>query len=224
LAEDGVSFQNPHVDAGFRLLLEASRSAVECRVDWWEFAVAISELEAAGLSHGHLRWLVRHGYAEHGCERTTTRSKKRAFDRSVNLAFTPRTCFALTALGLTFVGSIVDEHAKVRLLTAPSAIEVRQANAPPSWLQERRELWWGGYLVKRFRTPAGNQEALLTVFQEEGWPPRIDDPLPPIANRDAKVRLHDTIKALNRCQAHAVLRFHGDGTGQAVFWKVVVKF
>ena len=34
--------------------------------------------------------------------------------------------------------------------------------------------------VKQYRVPSPNQEAVLTVFQEEGWPPRIDDPLSPV--------------------------------------------
>jgi hypothetical protein len=35
-------------------------------------------------------------------------------------------------------------------------------------------------VVKEFKLPAPNQETILTAFQEEGWPPRIDDPLPPV--------------------------------------------
>jgi hypothetical protein len=63
-------------------------------------------------------------------------------------------------------------------------------------------LSWKGVLVKRFRGPAANQEALVAAFAEEGWPPRIDDPLPPAAEMDPKTRLRDTIKALSRNQLH----------------------
>jgi hypothetical protein len=39
---------------------------------------------------------------------------------------------------------------------------------------------------------------------------------------DPKVRLHDTIKALNRHQVFEVLRFLGDGTGRGIAWRLLV--
>ncbi len=69
--------------------------------------------------------------------------------------------------------------------------------------------------------PAANQEAILAAFQEEGWCPRIDDPLAPKLNQDSKRRLHDTINSLNRNQKHALIRFLGDGKGEGVRWGFV---
>ena len=66
-----------------------------------------------------------------------------------------------------------------------------------------------------------NQEAVLEVFQEEGWPRRIDDPLPPLAEQDPKYRLHFTIRRLNQSQEHCLIRFFGDGTGEGVCWEFV---
>ena len=40
----------------------------------------------------------------------------------------------------------------------------------PVWENRKRELWVGKLLIKRFRVPADNQEAILAAFQEEGWP------------------------------------------------------
>ena len=37
-------------------------------------------------------------------------------------------------------------------------------------------------------------------------------------DQQPKLRLRDTIKRLNRNQATRLIRFHGDGTGQRVFW------
>jgi hypothetical protein len=74
--------------------------------------------------------------------------------------------------------------------------------------------------VKRFKWQAANQERILTVFEEEGWPARIDDPLAPSPAIDTKRRLSDTIKCLNRKQANALIRFRGDGTGQGVIWEL----
>jgi hypothetical protein len=79
----------------------------------------------------------------------------------------------------------------------------------------------GERIVKEFKLPALNQETVLTAFQEEGWPPCIDDPLPPAAGIDPKRRLHDTIKNLNRNQKHYLVRFMGNGTGQGVRWELV---
>src|SRR5207244_12038017 len=41
----------------------------------------------------------------------------------------------------------------------------------------------------------------------------FDDPLPGEEGTDAKVRLHNTIKDLNRRQRTPFVRFKGDGTG-----------
>jgi hypothetical protein len=92
----------------------------------------------------------------------------------------------------------------------------------PYWDVENRRLWLGTHLVKEFRQPAPNQITLLNVFQEQGWAGRIDDPLG-LADgefeKDAKRRLHETIKNLNRKLTVGTLRFRGDGTGEGVIWE-----
>jgi hypothetical protein len=80
----------------------------------------------------------------------------------------------------------------------------------------------GEYLIKRFRVPSPNQEAVLDAFQEEGWPRSVDDPLSPVADQLPKRRLRDTIKCLNLNQAHRAIRFRGDGTGQRVSWELLM--
>jgi hypothetical protein len=62
---------------------------------------------------------------------------------------------------------------------------------------------------------------ILSVFDEENWPPRIDDPLPPSKRINTKQRLHDTIKSLNRNQKQRLVRFLGDGTGEGVRWELI---
>jgi hypothetical protein len=93
----------------------------------------------------------------------------------------------------------------------------------PRWDAQARELWFAGQLVKRFQVPAENQTLILRVFEEEGWPRRIDDPLPGAAPTIAKRRLHGAIQALNASHiACGLLRFHGDGTGQGVLWRNLI--
>ena len=74
-------------------------------------------------------------------------------------------------------------------------------------------------MIKKFKWRAANQERVLAVFEEEGWPARIDDPLPPSPEIDSKRRLGDTIKCLNRNQLAAIVRFLGDGSGEGVIWE-----
>jgi hypothetical protein len=78
-------------------------------------------------------------------------------------------------------------------------------------------------LVKQFKLPSPNQEMILMALEEEHWPVRIDDPLPPSKKLDAKQRLHDTIKNLNRNQKQRLIRFMGDGTGQGVRWEWILE-
>lgn len=90
----------------------------------------------------------------------------------------------------------------------------------PMWDRQRRELRIGDVVVKRFRWPAKNQEKVLNAFADLQWPTRIDDPLP----RDgvnAKSKLHDTIKCLNKNQEIGLIKFRGDGTGKGVLVEIV---
>jgi hypothetical protein len=92
----------------------------------------------------------------------------------------------------------------------------------PRWTVEDRQLWFDGRLLKEFRQPAPNQTTLLAAFEEQGWPAHIDDPLPRAeweGEEDAKRRLHETIKNLNRGLPAGTMRFRGDGTGRGVVWE-----
>jgi hypothetical protein len=53
------------------------------------------------------------------------------------------------------------------------------------------------------------RKLLATV--EEGWPPRLDDPLPP-------GKLKDTLDYLNRRLSGRPLSFGRDGAGEGVVW------
>lgn len=83
------------------------------------------------------------------------------------------------------------------------------SNSKPHYDMELRQLTYNGEVVKRFKQPAKNQATILEVFQEEGWPRRIDDPLKP-------GKLNQTIKDLNARQNH--LRFLGDGD-KGIIWE-----
>ena len=135
------------------------------------------------------------------------RGVHREFTQTDSICLTDASCFVLTETGYRFVAQ---------------ACNGRSTAAPrPSWDCASRELTFHDILIKRFRCPAQNQEAVLAAFEEEQWPSRIDDPLPQISGQCPKQRLHDTIKSLNRHHhREPIIRFRGDGTGEGVIWEL----
>jgi hypothetical protein len=81
----------------------------------------------------------------------------------------------------------------------------------------------GEWLVKKFRVPAGNQELVLSAFEEEGWPEVIDDPLPIKPEIVPKQRLNGVIIRLNGSHLVPLLRFHGNGNGEAIGWQLLAQ-
>lgn len=201
------------------LLREAAEAARKEGLEIWQFAVEIDQLRALGLSHTDLRCLLCWDYLEHARERTTTSTSERFFQPLHALVLPKQTCFVLTLKGREVVAKPEDEK-KVDVARAAKEPTLRMGSVPevPRWDGEAGQLWWEEHLIKAFHRPAVNQELVLAALQEEGWPPRIDDPLPPTGDIDPKVRLRDTIKALNRHHLHRILHFGGDGKGQGVRW------
>jgi hypothetical protein len=76
----------------------------------------------------------------------------------------------------------------------------------------------GDRLVKRFTRPAPVLERILAAFEEDGWPPRLDDPLPPNHGTVPEERLRATVRRLNQCQKPHVVRFESEGTGAGIRW------
>ena len=73
--------------------------------------------------------------------------------------------------------------------------------------------------MKQFRQPSGNQRLILQVFEQDGWPERIDDPLTG-NGLEPKRRLRDTVESLNdNHKAAGLIRFEMDGTGTGVIWR-----
>lgn len=201
-----ISFSE-YFEEAFTLLLQGSDYAAELGRDRWDFAVDHITLAAAGLSDNDLRWLLLQGVIQHGVERTSVDRRHREFDLQDSLVFGERSRFVLTDEGIC--------QWKTR--------DAQQAEMQPHiyWDSERHCLSCNGVIVKEFRLPSINQVCILSAFEEDGWPPRIDDPLPRDPDVHPKRRLNDAIKGLNRNQKHKLMRFHGDGTGQGVLWEVV---
>lgn len=208
--------------AAARHLQRAYEYAPKMQVDAWVFAVPLRYLVELGVDESDLRWLVLEGLAEHAREITTFRDVERHFRPSRNVAFTPQTCFVLTKAGAELLhsarqGTVLSPSPAI--IPFPTLAAASDAAAVPHWDCGLHVLRVGGQIVKQYRQPAENQETVLTAFEESRWRPCIDDPLPPRAEQESKHRLNRTIERLNKHQCRPLLRFFGDGSGQAVCWE-----
>jgi hypothetical protein len=214
--------QQAHAHAmrvGLQLLWQAWQQAKHLGQEPWDFSLTAQTLDRAGLTENHLRWLLCHGCVEHTWETTHAHAGRRTFQPVANLRLGPNSCFILTDRGCELAEAVL--KCDPALASPTPGVAPQQPETLPLWCADRQELHYGGLLVKKFKQPAANQTTILAAFQEEGWPARIDNPLPPTRETDGAERLHDAIKKLNQCQVNPLLRFHGDGTGQGVTWESV---
>lgn len=216
----------PHLQQALRLLLQADDYARELGQDAWDMAVELDALREAKLTNSDLRWLDAKSYIEHAVETTGPEDCARRFRRTPLLTFTEPVCVILTRGGIAMArevcsGDLVVESGGPRVgICQIGAID--DVPGRPKWDHQRRQLRLGAQVVKEFKLPSPNQETVLMAFEEEGWPPRVDDPLPPVATLEPRRRLHDTIKALNRKQKQHLIRFRGDGSGEGIRWEPAV--
>lgn len=210
-----------HLRPALKHLLQAHEYACHLAREPWDLAVEISTLRRLGLTNTDLRWLVCRGYVAHAREITMLGEDGRKFQTSGDLTFTKRTCVVLTDLGVNACRSMATNATANAIASEAQGWPVATGSYLPRWDHQRHEFRVGDDLVKQFKLPSANQEAILSAFQEEGWPPRIDDPLPPHPELDPKRRLHDSIKSLNRNQKVNLIQFRGDGTGEGICWDLV---
>jgi hypothetical protein len=226
-----------HFQPGMRLLLQGYDYAAELGRDRWDFAVEYPALRLAGLSTNDLRWLVYRGFAEHAREISRHFDPDRRFQPVELLTASKRTCVVLTEAGAQIFRGMASQDyfadADIGETTEPNgqlihAAVHRDGNGhacveKPKWDRDRQQLRWGNIIVKEFKLPSPNQERILAAFEEEEWPCRIDDPLPPHPDIEPKRRLNGTITSLNRNQKSRQIRFLGDGSGQGICWKPVAE-
>jgi len=198
----------------FSLFLQTLNEAIEYATDLgtspWEFALRLDQAITLNLNQNDLRWLVKRGWIEHQTGDLLGKNSS-----VISSDFCTESRFVISTAGLRALTSSTSERTPPG---TPSPSFPPTAPRSTDWDFERRELSIAGNVVKRFRWPAPNQETILSVFAEEGWPARIEDPLPQSNGLDPKRRLGDTIKCLNRNQRVNLIRFRGDGTGEGVLW------
>src|SRR4051794_20984292 len=226
----GIAPINNNLRVGLALLFQAYCYSQDAGVNLWDFALEIDKLYATGLTINDLRWLVAKEFVEHGREVSLYGDPHRTFQAAVGFSFEPGTCVVLTSKGAAFVRESSSELVLPPGMTTsvePASEGMPRAEnggheaiAKPHWASTRRELCLKGTVVKRYRVPARNQEMILSAFEDDGWPEHLDAPLPVTHAVDPKTRLHDAINRLNHSQENPLVRFHGNGSGTGIFWKL----
>lgn len=219
--------------SGLEELIVAYQLAEHCGATPIEFAVEISKLYELRISDSFLRWLIKKEFVLHAIEISLPASATRMFHEGCGMVFRSESCFYMSASGFHHFCTSSDSPTGVEELDPavtnrvseflPDVRSVQSSNEKPKpiWDADRQELRFNGDLVKRYRHPSKNQIAVLNCFQEEEWPARIDDPLPPTPGSNSRRKLNDTVKALNNHQKNKLLRFRCDGTGEGVIWETV---
>jgi hypothetical protein len=93
---------------------------------------------------------------------------------------------------------------------------VEIARPVPNWDEQSGELTFNGQLIRKWPRMATGVYAVLNVFQELGWPPRIDDPVTGGANPE---RVNNTCKSLRLDLKQ--ITFRADGSGKGYRWEAL---
>ncbi len=197
-----------------QLLLNIHRRFQSTRRRPWHFALDLRELEAAGLTHDDLRELIARGLLAHQVEEPG-RGDRRTFVRPSGSTLSPRSHFLLTAAGVRWAEQLLAADA-ARTAATPAEGESRPR---PVWDSDRGLLFYTGRLVLELSAQASVRKLILDAFQEDGWGPRIDNPVKPRSSGDdTGKRLRDALSGLNHSQLWPALWFeaHGDG---ARWWR-----
>jgi hypothetical protein len=206
--------------AAISFLLQAHREAEKRKLPDWEFGVEIEALERIGVTVNDLRGLIADGYIEHRIEVTGGRSTRRVFRKAPNSRFSRRSCFVLTAAGILRARRMKGKASRGSPASASMSAFNAEAGRPlvPFWDEESQVLWYDNCVVKRFKRPAQNQQAILREFQRRKWKQRVPNPLPRVERMNRKVRLRDTLKRLNQGHELQAVRFHSTDCGHFVTW------
>lgn len=175
-----------------------------------------SILKRGGIGDSDLKWLIAWGWVEQVPDHKTRQRRHR---RRRNVVRFQEPHFAVTQTGL----KLLEELAENMGLSFGGTADAASDPVVPRWDARRRELRYGGVLVKRFGRAAPNQERILTAFETQGWPNRIESPLPFPAEPGVspKRRLRDALGRLNRSLTRPVICFRGDGTGLGIRWEAL---
>jgi hypothetical protein len=211
------------IKAALAILLEGLEYSQQLNAAAWNFAVEVSSLRRLKLSNNDLRWMLAHDLVDHAVE-VAADGTTRTFRKQAPTSIGKRSCFVLTETGAALArnlrGDAVQngDNGDPRPRGRTTAHGNSTAAPTPCWDRNRRELWFGATLVKRFTLPSPDQESILTAFEEQHWPARIDDPALTARDSARHAQLLETVQQLNRRHRSTLIRFQCDG-GRGVFWQ-----
>jgi hypothetical protein len=200
-------------------LLGARREAEKKGLPPRHHPVSLESFRTQGIEDVFLAWLLYQGHVEHLRLPARRRGGRTSPYPVASTVLDAESAFVLTPEGAAFASSLPARPRRAIEDAFPTDWErVRLGGLVPRYEAGERVFRWGKHILKRFRQPASNQEIVLMAAEELGWPKWFDDPLPVAPRLNSKVRLHETIKALNRNQCPHLIHFKGDGTGTRVGW------
>jgi hypothetical protein len=221
----------PFVPATVTALSDLSRGYRELRTARWEAqnqgrdpnenSLSLSHLREQGVRDLFLVLMLYHGHVTQFRPVMRLDDGGLLYEPANNLHMASDSLFSLTEAGEAFAGTLLAVFSS--LIDADAVQAIWDKYCPtclvPRYEKENRMFRWGCLILKRFRQPAINQELILLAAEEMNWPEWFDDPLPRRSGVNPKVRLHDTIKDLNRRQIPHLVHFKGDGTGTRIGWE-----
>ncbi len=211
----------PPFRAGLALLLQGRRYARETGRPPAAFPVELDLLKQAGLTTNDVRWLVERGLVEPVAATAGRRGPRR---RPAGFILDGQPAFVLTDSGAAVarhLGVAADPAGVVAADARPMPGAPGDPGAMrPHYDELARALCLGDHVCKSFHQPAPKQVLVMRAFEEQGWQPVIDDPLPPDPGQDPKQHLHMTLGNLNRGQSPPWVHFAGDGTGEHIRWEI----
>jgi hypothetical protein len=183
-------------------------------------AVPLADLRGWGMQEHHFLWMLFQMHVEHYQSAPGAASDTKA-QPAQTLVLGGGSALVLTDRGWDFVGELLGELCArgEEGATTPARDGLLLGRLVPRYERADRLFCWGQHVLKHFLQPAGNQQIVLCAAEEQRWPWWFDDPLPKIPRTNPKVRLHDTIKDLNRRQTAQLIHFKGDGTGTRIGWE-----
>ena len=87
----------------------------------------------------------------------------------------------------------------------------------PEWDSGRRILRVADF-TRRINPNAKNLILILDSFQELGWPPGVDNPVPPIGDKTPEKTLRDAVTGLNKGMEDCPIKFAMRNSGEGIGW------
>ena len=183
--------------------------------------VSASYLRSLGIRGYILLWMLYQGHIEQVDPVNGPHSEMDGKQGGLSLRTLASSSFQMTASGEAFANvflweELLNDDDTVHAATVDM---IPVGDLLPHYDRGNRIFRWGAHVLKTFAQPSVNQVLLLSAAEEMQWVKWFDDPLPRKRGKNPKVRLHDTIKDLNRRQSPFLIQFKGDGTGTRFGWE-----